>query len=718
VEEGDQCDAEKQIKLHIDVDIEEANGRVWRFTGVYGESQGDKKFRTWEMLKRLSTPSDGPWMCAGDFNEILYNHEKEGGRSCPQSYMDQFREALEACELQDLGFFEMFSLGETIITGCRATSENVWTGLLQTLNGVVYFQQQGCSMVIQGTLITDQSLQPWRNEMAHHAGGMGGFNFEACWLEEEDFWKVVEEAWEQSTAIQDSKVMGALKGVATGLKHWSPNVLGDLERRVKKVKVELERCRAGGLIQEAVTREEILRFKLDRLEEQVDIYWRQRAHVKWLEKGDRNIGFFHATCSERKRRNRVGRLRNGAGLWEESEEGKKAVVSNYFKNLFRSSGLAGRTQHLLDVVEPLVTGEMNEQLCKPFSVDEVEKALNSIGDLKAPGPDGLPAIFYKKCWDLVGNKVTDEVLVVLAGGDFPDGWIDTTIALIPKVSNPEEVKDLRPISLCNVLYKMVSKVLANRLKVILPEIISPAQSAFVLGRLISDNTLVAYEILHYMRNKRRGEADYATIKLDMSKAYDMVEWNFLKDMMTRMGFSHVWTDLIMKCVSSVKYKVKINGSLTEEIVPERGLRQDDPLSPYLFLLCAEGFSALLRKAETIGEIGGVKICQGAPSISHPLFADDSLILVRANGEDATKLQSILDLYAECLGQVINKEKSAIMFSKNTRASCKVAVMQKLGIARESLNDKYLGLPIVDGGYTIEIHIQNTVNMPRLQGETT
>ena len=443
--------------------------------------------------------------------------------------------------------------------------------------------------------------------------------------------------------------MGVLKGVATGLKHWSQNVLGDLERRVKKVKVELERCRAGGLSQEIVEREEILRFKLDRLEEQVDTYWRQRAHVKWLEKGDRNTWFLHATCSERKRRNRVGRLRNGAGLWEESEEGKKVVISNYFYNLFRSSGPAGRTQHLLGAVEPLVTGEMNEQLCKPFSADEVEKALNSIGDLKAPGPDGLPAIFCKKCWDLVGNKVTDEVLEVLAGGDFRDGWNDTTIVLVPKVSNPEEVKDLCPISLCNVLYKMVSKVLANRLKVILPEIISPAQSAFVPGRLICDNTLVVYEILHYMRNKRRGEVGYAAIKLDMSKAYDRVEWNFLKDIMTRMGFSQVWIYLIMKCVSSVKYKVKINGSLMEEIVPERGLRQGDPLSPYLFMLCAEGFSALLRKAGEVGEIGGMKIYQGAPSISHLLFANDSLILVRANGEDATKLQSILDLYAECSG---------------------------------------------------------------------
>ena len=143
----------------------------------------------------------------------------------------------------------------------------------------------------------------------------------------------------------------------------------------------------------------------------------------------------------------------------------------------------------------------------------------------------------------------------------------------------------------------------------------------------------------------------------------------------------------LKCVRTVRYKVKVNGSLTEEIIPERGLRQGDPLLPYFFLLCAKGFSALLKKAENEGEIGGVKICHGAPSISHLLFADDSLILVRANGEDATKLQGILNLYAECLGQVINKDKSAIMFSKNTSARCKSTVMFQLGINRESFNDK-------------------------------
>jgi hypothetical protein len=148
---------------------------------------------------------------------------------------------------------------------------------------------------------------------------------------------------------------------------------------------------------------------------------------------------------------------------------------------------------------------MNEALLKEFTREEVKKALDAIGDLKAPGPDGMPAIFYKQFWDMLGDKVTDEVLAVLNGGAMPDHWNDTVIALIPKVKNPEKVTDLRPISLCNVLYKIISKAITNRLKGILPEIISPNQSAFVPGRLISDNILVAYEMTHYLRRKRRGD---------------------------------------------------------------------------------------------------------------------------------------------------------------------------------------------------------------------
>jgi hypothetical protein len=128
--------------------------------------------------------------------------------------------------------------------------------------------------------------------------------------------------------------------------------------------------------------------------------------------------------------------------------------------------------------------------------------------------------------------------------------------LIPKTDNPEFVSDLRPISLCNVTYKVVSKVLAGRLRTILDDVISPSQSAFVLGRLISDNIPVAYEITHFLLNKKDGDSGYAALKLDMSKAYDMVEWDFLEQMMRHLGFDEQWIRLIMECVSTVSYQLR------------------------------------------------------------------------------------------------------------------------------------------------------------------
>lgn len=285
---------------------------------------------------------------------------------------------------------------------------------------------------------------------------------------------------------------------------------------------------------------------------------------------------------------------------------------------------------------------------------------------------------------------------VLNGGEMPEGWNDMWVTLIPKVKYPESMKDLRPISLCNVLYKLISKVLANGLKIILPKIIAPNQSAFVPGRLITDNILLAYEVTQYMRNKRHGAVGVAALKLDMSKAYDKVEWHFLEAMMSKLGFPERWIGLIMKCCSTVKYRFKLNGTLTKEVCQERGLRQGDPISPYLFLICAEAFSSLLNSAELDGRLGGVRIAANAPSFNHLLFADDSLILMEVTEESAQHLLDILDLYEACSGQTINVEKSFVMFSKNTRRAQKVSFMAKFGINVEARSEKYLGLPVYVG----------------------
>jgi hypothetical protein len=182
----------------------------------------------------------------------------------------------------------------------------------------------------------------------------------------------------------------------------------------------------------------------------------------------------------------------------------------------------------------------------------------------------------------------------------------------------------------------------------------------------------------------------------MHKAYDTVEWDFLEKIMLKMGFHRRWVQLIMACVSSVRYNVRFNSMETDVFTPTRGIRQGDPLSPYLFLFVAEGLSRLLKGEESRGEIEGVRVCRDAPEVSHLLFADDSLILMHVDKRNADNLRSILDRYCANSDQRVSEAKSSIFFSENTPISDKLEVCQSLNIMMESLNDKYLGLPAMVG----------------------
>ena len=171
----------------------------------------------------------------------------------------------------------------------------------------------------------------------------------------------------------------------------------------------------------------------------------------------------------------------------------------------------------------------------------------------------MSPIFFQKYWDVMGPQVTQSVIQILRTGIMPIRLNDTYICLIPKVNSPQKITEYRLISLCNVVYKIVAKVLANRLKGVLPKVINDAQSAFVPGRQITDNVLAAFEVMHCINQRRKGKEGLMAIKLDMSKAYDRVEWGFLEVMMRKMGFQDRWISLMMMCVNTVSYSVLING---------------------------------------------------------------------------------------------------------------------------------------------------------------
>lgn len=215
------------------------------------------------------------------------------------------------------------------------------------------------------------------------------------------------------------------------------------------------------------------------------------------------------------------------------------------------------------------------------------------------------------------------------------------------------------------MYKVASKCTTNRVREFLGEIISEEQSAFIPGRLITDNVLIAYESIHAMRRRKKSKNYVCAVKLDMMKAYDRVEWHYVEAIMLRLGFSSSFVRLAMKCVTSVRFTVRVNGELLPYFTPSRGLRQGDPYSPYLFLLCAEGLTTLLKNLGGAQVDRGIRVSNNSPWVNHFLFADDSLIFMNAKEESAQRLNLVLRIYGDYFGQCVNREKSSIFFSPNT-----------------------------------------------------
>ena len=270
--------------------------------------------------------------------------------------------------------------------------------------------------------------------------------------------------------------------------------------------------------------------------------WSLQARVNWLKVEDKNTRFFHSKASQRRRRNYIKRVFDLLGQWTTQPNQVVNTAINIYQQLFTTSN-PKNLKAVLAKIPQLVTIDMNATLTSTFTVDEVERALKQMERLKSPGPDGMPPLFYQNYWSLVGNDVKEAILLYLNTGSLPKTLGHSFITLIPKVKNLEYISQYRPISLSNVLYRVFSKVLANRLKLVLPHIISEQQSAFLIDQLISNNILVAFETLHYVRNHCTGKTRYMALKLDMSKAYDQVEWNYMEKLMVKMGFCSSWVKL-------------------------------------------------------------------------------------------------------------------------------------------------------------------------------
>ena len=355
------------------------------------------------------------------------------------------------------------------------------------------------------------------------------------------------------------------------------------------------------------------------------------------------------------------------------EDGIANILVCYYQGLFTSSNL-WRIGEVVVGIPCSILDEMNQSLNVEYTREDVVTALKQMEPLKAPSPNGLPPLFFQHYWQLVGDDMTEVVLSCLTSSVIPLSINQTFITLIPKLKSPLKVSEFCPICLCNIIYKLVSKVIANRLKRVLPLIISESQSAFQSNKAISDNILVAFETLHHMKNQKAKKGGFMALKLDMSKAYDRVEWSFLEATMVKMGFNEKWVALVMSCINSAFYSILVNGVPKGDIRPTRGIRQGDPLSLYLFLICFGALNCQLQLAAGSKAISGFSLCKNGPKITHLFFVDDTLLFCRATINDLDAIQRILSLYEQASGQKLHREKTFVFFSKSTPKGRKLEIL--------------------------------------------
>ncbi|XP_050145591.1 uncharacterized protein LOC126621231 [Malus sylvestris] len=571
---------------------------VFRFTRVYGTSYSSEKVDFWRGMIQNFGSDDTQWTCGGDFNEFLWDHEKSGGAEVRYNRTRYLEEFMSKLEILDLGY-----------NGLKFTWRGKRNGQLVEARLDRALGNENWQVLWPNYLVSiGTTLGSDHNPVLVHCAPKEGNSVER---------------WNKKICDCRARLL-----------RWSGRKFSQRRWKIQEMMSQLGRLQMDWRSNSQEI--EGLSKAVDTLWSQEECVWKQKSRVQWLQEGDANTKFFHQSTLQRRRRNKVVTLKNDNEEWVDNPDQVRRLFDEHFMALFSSSGHRD-WGGILDCVIPKVSEEMNATLSAPVSADEIKQAALNMGGLKAPGPDGFQGIFYRSQWDIITADVNKMIEDLMAGSLQPLRINATHLALIPKVPNPESVSHFRPISLCNFSYKILSKVLANRLKRFLQDLISPTQNAFVEGRQIQDNIGIAHELFHFLKTRKTKCKLELGIKLDMHKAYDRVEWDFLLAVMEKMGFDSRWRNLILRCISTVSFAILLNGQPGPRFAPSRGLRQGDPLSPYLFLLVSEVLSLLIKQAGERKQIEGVKMGLAGPMISHIFFADDTLIFMKADERNCRNL---------------------------------------------------------------------------------
>lgn len=370
------------------------------------------------------------------------------------------------------------------------------------------------------------------------------FRFLNAWAIHPGFLEVVRKSWQQECVGAPIQVLcSKVKRLKADIKVWNVQCFGNIFNNVKRAEKEVVLAKKQVEDDISVSAQESLRRAQAKFRQSLiveECFWKQKARVRWLDLGDKNAKFFHSVVKQKRLQSVIHRVQDEGGNWLSSEAdiGQEAV--KFFSSLF--SAEATSSWDLSSIIPNLIQPADNAKLEEIPTMEDVRWVVSDMDSGSAAGPDGYTGKFFTFASDIVAQDLYNAVVSFFCGAELPKKVIATLLLLIPKVKNPKDFSHFHPISLCNFINKVFSCLLADRLSQLLPKIISPNQSGFVCGRLISDNFLFAQEIIMSIGKKNMG--GNVALKLDMTKAYDRVSWIFLINVLRAFGFGERCIDMV------------------------------------------------------------------------------------------------------------------------------------------------------------------------------
>ncbi|GJZ93434.1 RNA-directed DNA polymerase, eukaryota, reverse transcriptase zinc-binding domain protein [Tanacetum coccineum] len=659
-------------------------------TIVYASNNGNERRLLWnELLYQKHITGQWPWIVLGDFNVTMNASEHSSGGAHRTLDMQEFKDTMNALEVEDI---------------CSNGFHFTWTKSLKNPNCTILKK-------LDRILINEEFMQKFPTAfgtflpyiISDHSPALliikdgrpkmkKAFRFSNFITRKEEFVDIVKKEWDVN--IQGNQMFQFVKKLKR-LKHPLNNLSwkkGNIFNNVILLKEKLKCCQEN--VDKNPHDKDMKKISVATLNDYNDAVkdeiclLKQKAKINRMKYGDKNSAYFHRILKSRRNKGRIERICDDHGIFFEGDQVPEQFVKHFENFLGKASPVTNLNN---EIFTNSLYMEDVEDMVREVCDKEIKEALFDIDGDKASGPDGFSSEFFKKAWDIIGEDFCSAVKEFFSSGKLLGEINATLIALIPKINSPQKVSEFRPIACCNVMYKCISKVLTNRIKSGLEKIVHINQSAFIPGRHIQDNILIAQELLKGY-NRRNGSKRCA-MQIDIQKAYDTVNWNFMENVLIGFGFHRTMVNWIMQCISSSKFSICLNGNAHGYFKGGRGLRQGDPISPYLFTLVMEVFNLIMKK--NIAASNGFEYHFGCKELklSHICFADDLLVLCKGNKDSLMVIKQSIEEFGQVSGLTANLGKSIIFFG-SIKEDEKQELLKILPFKCGKLPVKYLGVPLL------------------------